>query len=84
MIQPISESGDERDKLEVLVEEFLERRRRGESPSISEYARRHRDLADSIREMFPTVAFLEGVKPQDQRGDPPAPPRRELGDYQQA
>ena len=36
MIEPISESSDERNKLEVLAEEFLERRRRGESPSISE------------------------------------------------
>lgn len=52
---------DEPDVDELAVE-FLERHRDGESPSIEEYARRHPELADEIRELFPTILKLEGLK----------------------
>ncbi len=49
----------ERLDIEQVAEEYLERRRRGEKPSVDEYARRYPELADEIRELFPTLAMLE-------------------------
>ena len=57
-----SSSGD-RDPLELLAEEFLERRRRGESPSIEEYAGKYPELADGIREVFPALEIIEEADP---------------------
>ncbi|MCL4204332.1 MAG: protein kinase [Pirellulaceae bacterium] len=63
----------ERLDIEQVAEEYLERRRHGEKPSVDEYARRYPELADEIRELFPTLAMLEdcasaGGKPT---GSPP-------------
>ncbi|MCP4592602.1 MAG: serine/threonine protein kinase, partial [bacterium] len=51
-----------RDPLEVLAAEFMERCRRGEHPSIDEYAEQHPELAGEIRELFPTIATVEQFK----------------------
>src|SRR5262249_44289196 len=40
--RPLSESSSgARDPVELLVDEFLQRRRRGERPTVEEYAARH-------------------------------------------
>ena len=52
----MSEPDDDRDPLEVLAAEFIERQRRGECPSIAEYVARYPDLAADIQELFPTIA----------------------------
>src|SRR5579859_7227843 len=44
-----------RDLLERLAEEFTQRRRRGEQPTIDEYCARYPDLAEDIRALFPTL-----------------------------
>jgi eukaryotic-like serine/threonine-protein kinase len=44
-----------------LAEEFTRRVREGTRPEIEEYARNHPELADRIRELFPTLIFLERV-----------------------
>jgi serine/threonine protein kinase len=44
---------------ERLLDEFVERLRRGETPSISAYAAAHPDCADQIREFFPAVQAME-------------------------
>ncbi|MGO9114065.1 MAG: protein kinase domain-containing protein [Thermoguttaceae bacterium] len=62
------EAEEERDPLEVLAAEFMERQRRGELPSISEYAARHPDLAADIEELFPTIAVMEQVKAHKEQG----------------
>lgn len=49
----------DRDAVEQLAEEFIERLRRGEQPSVTEYAREHPTLAEQIRELFPVVAAVE-------------------------
>jgi len=49
--------------LDRLAEEFAERHRRGESPSVSEYAERHPELADQIRDLFPALLAMERLKP---------------------
>jgi len=53
---------DNRDPLEVLAAEFMERQRRGENPSISEYVAQYPDLASEIEEFFPTIAAIERLK----------------------
>jgi len=57
----------DRDPLEILAEEFMERQRRGESPSVEEYASSHPDLAEGIRELFPAVAAMERLKARGER-----------------
>jgi WD40 repeat protein/serine/threonine protein kinase len=66
----------------ALVEEFLERCRRGERPSLEEYIDRHPDLASEIRAVLPAAAALENVTPDEPRPNPsrPAPPRQ-IGDF---
>ena len=64
----MSEADADRDPLEVLAAEFIERQRRGESPSVAEYAARHPDLAAEIEELFPTIAAMERLKVHKQQG----------------
>jgi serine/threonine protein kinase/WD40 repeat protein len=44
-----------------LAEEFLERYRQGERPSLKEYIDRHPELAAEIREVFPAMAMMENI-----------------------
>jgi len=64
----MSEADEERDPLEILAAEFMERQRRGELPSISEYAARRPDLAADIEDLFPTIAVMEQVKAHKEQG----------------
>ena len=57
------ESEGGRNPAEVLAEEFAERLRRGESPSIQEYVDRRPDLADEILALFPPIAMMERAGP---------------------
>ena len=57
----------EREPVDLLAQEFADRCRKGEKPVIEEYVEKHPDLADSIRELFPAVAFLERSKPRKGR-----------------
>ncbi len=52
-----------RNPVEILAEEFLERYRRGEGPSVTEYVARHPALSDEIREVFPALVALEEAGP---------------------
>ena len=72
--------------LNRLADEFAERYRRGERPSLQEYVDRHPDLADDIREYFPALVEVERVKEnrrevQEPPRAVPAPPLERLGDY---
>lgn len=58
--KPRHEKGNE--SLEMLASEFAERTRKGDQPSVEDYARRYPHFADEIREVFPTVAVLEQWK----------------------
>jgi eukaryotic-like serine/threonine-protein kinase len=55
MYDPDSEA----DPLAPLAEEFAERYRRGERPSLSEYTERYPDHADRIRHLFPALVEME-------------------------
>ncbi|MDP6503728.1 MAG: serine/threonine protein kinase, partial [Planctomycetota bacterium] len=53
---------DERDPFDELASEFVERQRSGDCPTIDEYVERYPELADEIRELFPTIAAMENVR----------------------
>jgi hypothetical protein len=59
----MSGSASGSDSLGRLADEILERYRRGERPTPTEYAERHPDLAEQIRELFPALVLLEDVRP---------------------
>ncbi len=48
--------------IDQLAEEFMERQRGGEHPTISEYERKHPQLAEEIRELFPIIRAMEELK----------------------
>eukprot|EP00913_Durusdinium_trenchii_P010890 g10219.t1 len=54
--------------VEILTEEFLERRRNGERPSIDEYCERIPELADVIRNTLEALLLVEDMKP-DSKSD---------------
>ncbi len=49
--------------VDQIVEKFLERYRRGERPTISEYEQKHPEHAEQIRELIPTLVVMEQLKP---------------------
>jgi serine/threonine protein kinase/WD40 repeat protein/tetratricopeptide (TPR) repeat protein len=61
--RPMSELSSERNPVEALAEEFLERYRRGERPPLSEYTDKHPALAAEIRDLFPALLMMEDVRP---------------------
>ena len=76
--------------VEALAEEYLERRRRGERPTMVEYAARYPHLADEILEFFPVLGLVEDFKPGSSDatgslGGTSSPghvtPHERLGDY---
>ena len=63
----MADPNTERDPLEVLAAEYMERLRQGQRPSIEEYAAQHPELAEEIRELFPTIAVTERLKARQAR-----------------
>lgn len=59
----INESSDSLDPVDLLADDFMDRRRRGEHPTIDEYCKQHPDLAEEIREVFPALAVMENIAP---------------------
>jgi hypothetical protein len=49
----------EYDPLEEVAEQFLERYRRGERPSLAEFTGRYPHLAEQIRQLFPALVMME-------------------------
>jgi eukaryotic-like serine/threonine-protein kinase len=66
------------EQLDQIAEEFAERFRRGERPSLREYTQRYPELAAEIRELFPAMVEIERA---EVRTEPAAAPLRQLGDY---
>ena len=77
----------DRDPFEELASDFSRRLRSGETPSIEDYASSHPNLADEIRELFPTIAAMEKSKARSTaKESKPAPvseglPLNQLGDF---
>lgn len=56
----MSDDDDREGALNQLAQEFSESLRRGNRPTIAEFAASHPALASEIRELFPTLLMLEG------------------------
>jgi serine/threonine protein kinase len=69
------------DLLDRLAEEYAERFRRGERPSLEEFTSRYPDLAEDIRELFPAMIKVEQAKEQAGDSEGANPPPRQIGDY---
>src|SRR5262245_9009965 len=66
------ESSPEPIGVEQLAEEFLDRHRRGEKPSITEYTEKYPDLAAEINDLFPALVLMEDLKPVSESPKGPA------------
>lgn len=55
----------ERNPVEMLADEFAERYRRGEYPSVSEYTSKYPEHAEEIQELFPSLVMLEQLKQKE-------------------
>jgi serine/threonine protein kinase len=62
---PDAELVDDRVAVDVVADEFAERFRRGELPSVSEYIRRYPEHADDLQELLPAVVMMEQLKQKD-------------------
>src|SRR5262245_48367589 len=69
--------------LEKLADEFAERHRRGERPTVEEYAERYPALAADLRELLPAMVELEKVQEVMAPEAPTPPPdgERLFGDF---
>lgn len=85
MLTDSSESG----LVSRCADEYLERLRRGERPTVAEYAHRFPHLAARLREYLPLVSMLEEAGPETLEGSLPnrtgrtkrSPVPDQLGDY---
>jgi serine/threonine protein kinase/WD40 repeat protein len=59
------ETSSDRNPVEELAEEFLERFRRGEKPALTEYTNKYPALAGEIRSVFPALLMMEDVRQGD-------------------
>jgi eukaryotic-like serine/threonine-protein kinase len=73
------------DPLDDLADEFLDRCRRGELPSVAEYTERYPELAARIRAVFPALIVMEevgsGSSLDAERTGSGSPIPERLGDY---
>ncbi len=77
----------DRNPIEVLAAEFVERHRHGEHPTAEEYAENNPELATEIQDLFPTILAMEQLKKHKESSSTPrksllGPSLNErLGDY---
>jgi tRNA A-37 threonylcarbamoyl transferase component Bud32/tetratricopeptide (TPR) repeat protein len=75
----------DREPFERVAEEFVERCRRGESPSVAEYLERYPEHAETIRKLLPAVAMIErlgrGAASPSAEQQPPRATPSQLGDF---
>ncbi len=57
-----------------LVEEFTQRCQRGERVSLEEYCEQHPQLSSEIRQLFPALAVLEALGPEEKEESTPVGP----------
>jgi len=89
--EPLAESGTDRDPVEALAEEFLQRRRQGADITVTEYVEKYPHWSQQIRELFSTLLVVEEMKTVRRQstgmtsaGEPPSlsdEPITRLGDF---
>jgi serine/threonine protein kinase len=82
MSDNVSCNGTVEERVAEVVDAFMERVRRGEKPDVEEYARRHPEVAEVLRQILPAMHF---VRPSGDSGASPATQADdllgELGDF---
>ena len=68
-------------KILTLVNEFVDRTRRGDSLSIEDYCAEHPDYAEELQELLPALDLLEELQPDDQSSAQQADLPDQIGDY---
>jgi hypothetical protein len=85
----MSQPSCEYDPIDDLADDFLERYRKGERPSLNEYTGKYPELAERIRAVFPALVVMEEIgcgagqstgRHADPSGSATPTPER-LGDY---
>ena len=59
----MSVSGSSDERFSALADEFIERQRLGQNPSVEAYAAAYPELADEIRLAFPALLMIDALKP---------------------
>jgi len=59
----MNSGSDDQSPVELLAEEFLDRCKRGDKPTIDEYCARRPEVASEIREIFEALLMVEDLKP---------------------
>ncbi|MFO0844204.1 MAG: serine/threonine-protein kinase [Gemmataceae bacterium] len=81
----MSDSSSDRNPIEVLAEQFVERQRRGERLTLDAFAKEYPDLEEDIRDLFPVLIKIENVRPGSGDATGPAlngtPALERIGDY---
>ena len=72
-----SSTSQDRNPVQALADEFLRRQHGGERPTLEEYCRRHPELADDIREVFPVDLLHLDLPDADRRRSGVKSKRRE-------
>jgi serine/threonine protein kinase len=65
-IQSSVATDDDRDPVDVAADEFADRYRNGEYPSVTEYVQRFPDQAEELKELLPAVAMMEQLKQKEE------------------
>ncbi len=77
----MSHSDSEVDPLDDVAEEFADRYRRGERPSLSDYATRYPQHAERIRRLFPALVGMEQLGAAVQPSGGPVANGADLGSF---
>jgi serine/threonine protein kinase len=77
----------ERDPLEAIASEYMQRLRQGQQPTMEEYCQRYPELAEAIRDLFPVITSVERIKVRRHRLSSGRaalgmPQIKQLGDFQ--
>ena len=87
IVTPTLDPNSQRDPLDLLAEEMVERFRRGEEPCVDDYIKKYPHLAEQIRQTLPAVLMLERLKPltektgADKEAGRVEPQLERIGDY---
>ena len=65
--------------LDLLAEEFAQRYRRGERPSLTEFVEQHPEFGTEIRELFPALVMMEKARSGDGLDRPTGPHAADFG-----
>ena len=57
---------DDRDPVDIAADEFAERYRKGQYPSVTEYVQRFPDQAEELKDLLPAVAMMEQLKKNEE------------------